>query len=218
MRGIPGKKLLVGLLGIFLAAVIPAVILPTLVCRNDGIELPDLGAVPAFALTDERGLAFTEEGLRGHPTIVNFVFTRCDTICPVISMKMEKLQERLSDRRAEDIKLVSITVDPKHDTPTRLAAYGEQFHARNDKWRFLTGDPEKVRALVEGPFMNSMMSEGLTPTGAPAISHNGYFVLVDANLMIRGVYDSNDIKKLDQLMHHARFLARTSRGYKFGGG
>ena len=218
MRGIAGKKLLVGLLGIFLAAVIPAVILPTLVCNNDGIELPDLGTVPAFALTDERGLPFSEDGLRGHPTIVNFVFTRCDTICPVLSMKMEKLQERLSDRRAEDIKLVSISVDPKHDTPAVLAAYAEQFHARNDKWRFLTGEPEKVRALVEGPFMNSMMSEGLTPSGAPAISHNGYFVLVDANLKIRGVYDSSDIQKLDSLMHHARFLARTSRGYKFGGG
>jgi protein SCO1/2 len=218
VRGIPGKKLLVGLLGIFLAAVVPAIILPTLVCRNDGLELPDLGTVPAFALSDERGQVFTEDGLRGHPTIVNFVFTRCDTICPVISLKMERLQDRLSDRRAEAIKLVSISVDPGHDTPARLAPYAERFHARPDKWRFLTGEPERVRALVEGPFMNSMMSEGLTPSGAPAISHNGYFVLVDANLVIRGVYDSSDVQKLDELMRHARFLARTSGSYKFGGG
>lgn len=218
MRGIPGKKLLVGLLGIFLAAVVPAIILPTLVCKNDGLELPDLGTVSAFSLTDERGLAFTEDGLRGHPTIVNFVFTRCDTICPVISLKMEKLQERLSDRRAESIKLVSISVDPGYDTPARLAVYAERFHARSDKWRFLTGDPKKVGELVEGPFMNSMMRDGLTPSGAPSISHNGYFVLVDANLVIRGVYDSSDIKKLDELMHHARYLARMSRSYKFGGG
>ncbi|MBA3456492.1 MAG: SCO family protein [Deltaproteobacteria bacterium] len=218
MRGISGKKLLFGLLGIFLAAVIPAVVLPTLVCTNDGPTLDDLGTVPPFALTDERGLVFTEEGLRGHPTIVNFVFTRCDTICPAISMKMEKLQERLSDRRAEDIKLVSISVDPAHDRPEKLAVYAAQFHARTDKWRFLTGEPDKVRSLVEGPFMTSMRNEGLTPSGAPAISHNGYFVLVDANLVIRGVYDSSDIQKLDQLMHHARFLARTSRSYKFGGG
>lgn len=216
MRGIPGKKLLVGLLGIFLAAVIPAIVLPTLVCRDDGFELPDLGTVPPFDLTDERGLAFTDDGLRGHATIVNFVFTRCDTICPVISLKMEKLQERLSDRRAEDIKLVSISVDPVHDRPDKLAAYATRFHARRDKWRFLTGAPEKVRSLVEGPFMNSMLSEGLTPSGAPAISHNGYFVLVDADLVIRGIYDSSDIKKLDELMRHARFLARTSRSYKFG--
>ena len=64
----------------------------------------------------------------------------------------------------------------------------------------------------------AILNEGLTPSGAPAISHNGYFVLVDANLVIRGVYDSSDIKKLDELMHHARYLARMSRSYKFGGG
>jgi len=218
VRGIPGKKLLVGLLLVFLVAVVPTIVVPTLMCRTTGLDLPDLGTVTPFAITDERGLPFTEDGLRGHPTIVNFVFTRCDTICPVISMKMERLQERLSDRRAESIKLVSISVDPTYDTPARLAAYAERFHARPDKWRFLTGDPDKVRSLVEGPFMNSMMSEGLTPSGAPAISHNGYFALVDADLVIRGVYDSSDIQKLDELMRHARHLARTSRGYKFGGG
>jgi len=218
VRGIPGKKLLVGLLLVFLVAVVPTIVVPTLMCRTTGLELPDLGTVTPFAITDERSLPFTEDGLRGHPTIVNFVFTRCDTICPVISMKMERLQERLSDRRAESIKLVSISVDPTYDTPARLAAYAERFHARPDKWRFLTGDPDKVRSLVEGPFMNSMMSEGLTPSGAPAISHNGYFALVDADLVIRGVYDSSDIQKLDELMRHARHLARTSRGYKFGGG
>lgn len=218
MRGIPGRKLLVGLLGIFVAAVVPAVVLPTLVCTKSGIELPDLGPVTPFALTDERGLVFTEEGFRGHPTIVNFVFTRCDTICPVTSARMEQLQHKLSDRKAESIKLVSISVDPAYDTPARLAAYAERFHARSEKWRFLTGETEKVRSLVEGPFMNSMMAEGLTPSGAPSISHNGYFALVDANLVIRGVYDSSDIKKLDELMHHARYLARMSRSYKFGGG
>jgi len=218
VRGIPGRKLLIGLLLVFLFAVLPAIVIPTLMCRTAPPALPDLGTVTPFALTDERGLVFTEEGLRGHPTIVNFVFTRCDTICPVISLKMERLQHKLSDRRAESIKLVSISVDPKHDTPAKLAEYAQRYNARPEKWRFLTGDPEKVRALVEGPFMNSMMSEGLTPSGAPAISHNGYFVLVDANLVIRGVYDSSDIHKLDELMRHARFLARTTRSYKFGGG
>jgi protein SCO1/2 len=135
----------------------------------------------------------------------------------VISAKMERLQEKLLDRRAEPIKLVSISVDPAHDTPERLATYAERFHARPDKWRFVTGEVDRVRALVEGPFMNSMINEGVTPSGAPAISHNGYFVLVDGDLAIRGVYDSNEISKLDELLRHARFLARTSGSYKFGG-
>lgn len=212
-----GKKLLLGLLVVLLVAVVPFIIVPTLLHRGDGIELPDLGTVPAFSLVDDQGQTFTEEALRGHPTIVNFVFTRCDTICPVISAKMERLQEKLLDRRAEPIKLLSISVDPAYDTPERLAAYAQRFHALPAKWRFLTGPVDQVRALVEGPFMNSMINEGLTPSGAPAISHNGYFALVDGDLRIRGVYDSNDIAKLDELLRHARYLARSGGSYKFGG-
>lgn len=214
---VSGRKLLLACLAVFLV-IAAGVSIPIFWCRGGEPQLEDYGAVPAFTLTDERGHEFTEEALRGHPTIIDFVFTRCDTICPVVSARMEKLQERILDRRAEAIKIVSITVDPAYDTPEKLAAYAQRFNARPDKWRFLTGPVDKVRALVEGPFMNSMLNEGLTPSGAPAISHNGYFVLVDGDLHIRGLYDSSDIKRLDELNHHARFLARTGagRGYKFG--
>ena len=215
--GISGKKLLLVLLAVLVVAVVPFVVVPTLIDRGSAVSLPDLGTVTAFELTDERGLPFTEDALRGHPTIVNFVFTRCDTICPVVSLKMQRLQDKLLDRRAEAIKLVSVSVDPAYDTPARLAAYAQRFGARPDKWRFVTGPVDRVRALVEGPFMNSMQNEGVTASGAPAISHNGYFALVDGDLVIRGVYDSSDVQKLDELLRHARFLARTSGSYKFGG-
>lgn len=214
---IPGKKLLLGLLAILLVAVVPFIVVPTLFKRGETVKLDDLGTVTPFSLVDERGQVFTQEALRGHPTIVNFVFTRCDTICPIVTMKMERLQDKLQDRRAEPIKLVSISVDPAYDTPERLAAYAARYNAQADKWRFVTGPVDKVRALVEGPFMNSMILEGQTPSGAPAISHNGYFALVDGDLRIRGVYDSNDVKRLDELLRHARYLARTSGSYKFGG-
>ena len=99
-------------------------------------------------------------------------------------------------------------------------AYAAKFRANPEKWRFVTGPVDKVRALVEGPFMNSMVQDGVTKAGAPQISHNGYFILVDEDLTIRGIYDSSDVNKLDELQHHARYLARTGSGrsYKFGGG
>ena len=218
-RGISGKKLLITMLAIFVVVTVPTIIVPTLVCRQNAYDLPDLGTVPAFQLVDDRGQVFTEAALRGHPTIVDFVFTRCDTICPVISARMSRLQEKLSDRKAESIKLVSISVDPLHDTPDKLAAYGAKFQARPDKWRFLTGPVETVKRLVEGPFMGLMKLEGVSASGAPAISHSGYFMLVDGDLKIRGVYDSAELPKLEEMMRHARYLARTSSGtYKFGGG
>lgn len=216
--GIPGRRLALALLVIFLVAVIPSIVVPTLMCAPSPPELRDLGDVPAFSLVDERGAPFTEDALRGHPTIVGFVFTRCDTICPVLTMKMHQIQEKTADRKAAAIKLLSISVDPEYDTPPRLLEYATRHQADFTRWRFLTGPKPLVHALVEGPFMNSMLQQGVTASGAPAISHNGYLALVDGDLRIRGVYDSNDIQALDTLMHHARYLARTHRSYKFGGG
>jgi protein SCO1 len=217
-RGIPGRALLLALLGILLLAVVPAVVVPTLIKRGSQPELKDYGDVPAFSLVDEHGETFTEEALRGHPTIVGFVFTRCDTICPVITMKMHKIQEKTADRKGVAIKLLSISVDPVYDTPPRLLEYATRHQANFERWRFLTGDRSVVLPLVEGAFMNSMMQQGLTPSGAPSISHNGYLALVDGELKIRGVYDSNDVQALDALMRDARYLARMHRSYKFGGG
>ena len=212
-----GPRVLIAMLVILLAAVIPGVFLPTLACREDR-KLDDLGTVPAFSLVDETGQPFTEEALRGHPTIVNFIFTRCDTVCPVTSMKMARLEERTRDKRGIAIKLLSISVDPAHDTPAQLAAFAQKYKADPARWRFLTGKPAEISALVQGPFMSPMDREGNTTSGAPNIVHSGYFLLVDGDLVIRGAYDSNDVHRLDQMLHDARYLARTQRsGYKFGG-
>jgi protein SCO1/2 len=213
-----GKRVLLGMLGVLLIAV--AVLIVTYVERERDPELPDLGTVPAFSLVDDSGSAFTDEALRGHPTIINFIFTRCDTICPVIAMKTQRLQDKTADRKGIGIKLLSISVDPEHDTPAKLAEFAARYQADPTRWRFLTGPADKVRELVTGPLMNVMDRDGNMPSGAPQIVHSGYFLLVDDELVIRGVYDSNDMHKLDELMRHARFLARTAgsgRQYKFGG-
>jgi len=215
--GVPGKKLLLVMLALLLIAVVPFVLIPTLIKRGDHLELPDLGSVTAFDLLDEQGRPFTDAALRGHPTIVNFVFTRCDTICPITSLKMQRLQDKLLDRRAVPIKLMSVSVDPTYDTPARLAAYAQRHGGLADVRRFVTGPGAKIHARAVGPSMNSVTLGGQTPSGAPAISHNGYFVLVDGDLKIRGVYDSSEVQKLDDLLRHARYLARTAGSYKFGG-
>lgn len=207
---VPGRRLLVGLLAVFLAAVVPAVVVPTLMCRPADPQLDDLGAIGSFALTDERGAPFTEAALAGHVTFVSFLFTRCDTICPVTTMKMARLQDKTFDARA-NLKLASFSVDPAYDTPARLAEYAQRYQADPERWRFVTGPVDAMRKLVEGPFMNSMAREGVTPSGAPQISHSGYFLLVDRHGHIRGAYDSNDLQKLDEMIRAARYLARTER-------
>jgi len=207
---IPGRRLLFGLLVILLVAVIPAIFVPTLMCRPAQKPLPDDGTVPAFSLVDESGAPFTQAALEGRVSIVDFVFTRCDTICPVLSMKMERIQEKTFDK-GDKIKLVSFSVDPKYDTPAVLAEYAQRYHANPERWHFVTGAYDKVYALIEGPFMTSMMRLPDRPSGVPDIKHGGYFLLVDQKLHIRGIYDSNVINQLDTLIHDARYLARTGK-------
>jgi protein SCO1/2 len=167
-----------------------------------------LADVTPFALVDERGQPFTEGAFRGHATIVSFIFTRCDSICPMTSTKMSRIQEKTFDVGSK-VKLVSFSVDPKYDTPERLAAYAQHYQADPERWRFVTGDYDKVYDTVEHTFMISMMRNPDKPNGVPDIAHQGLFLLVDPNLHIRGTYDSNNIHELDALMRDARYLART---------
>ncbi len=204
-----GRRVLLVMLGIVVFAAIPAVVLPIVLSRGDVPRLDDLGTIPAFTLTDERGQPFTAEALRGHPTIVSFLFTRCDTICPITTMKMQKIQDKTFDAGAR-IKLLSFSVDPVYDTPARLAEYAKRYQADPTRWRFVTGPFATVNALVEGPFMTSMLREADRPGGIPNIAHGGYFMLVDAELHIRGMYESGDVHRLDALIHDARYLARIS--------
>jgi protein SCO1/2 len=203
---VPGKRVLLVLGGIVLAAF--AVLLAAVLTRPPDPKLTDWGEVPAFSLVDERGEAFTEAALRGRVTIVSFVFTRCDTICPITSMKMQGLQERTFDV-GDRVKLVSFSVDPAYDTPERLTAYAQRYRADGARWRFVGGAVDRVHALIEGGLMTSMERKPDRPGGIPDIAHRGYFLLIDPTLHIRGKYESDDAHQLDELVRAARFLART---------
>ncbi len=207
---IPGRRLLLGLLVVLLVAIIPSIIVPTLACRPEHARMPDLGTVTPFSLVDEMGQPFTETALEGHISIVSFIFTRCDTICPVISARMQKVQEKTFDV-GDQIKLVSFSVDPTYDTPARLAEYAKRYRAQPDRWHFVTGPYDTVHALIEGPFMTSMLRVEDRPSGVPDIQHGGYFLLLDRQAHIRGIYNSNVINQLDAMLRDARYLARTSR-------
>ena len=149
-RPLPGRRLLIALLVILVAAVVPAIVVPTLMCRPADPTLDDLGAVGSFALIDERNQPFTDAALRGHVTLVSFLFTRCDTICPVTTMKMERLQEKTFDAGAA-IKLASFSVDPAYDTPAVLQAFGEsrlKGERRFDQWTLATGTLAQVESVA----------------------------------------------------------------------
>lgn len=173
--------------------------------RDTDAELPVLGQVPDAALVDQRGERLTTADLRGRVTIVNFIFTRCTTVCPVTSMKMQRLAERTRSA-AGSIQLLSVSVDPAHDTPAVLREFASRYAADPLRWRFVTGDPAAVRAAVEDGFKIGIEQRGEVG-GVPDIVHGGHFVLVDQSLAIRGYYSSDEGERLDALVADALRLA-----------
>jgi len=109
---------------------------------NRGVAVGD--PVPDFALTDQTGKTVRLSQMRGGPVAVTFLYTRCPiaTACPLTATKFAKLDSLLKEKGFG--KILTITVDPEHDTPKVLADYAKSLGADPARWKFLTGDPKAV--------------------------------------------------------------------------
>lgn len=104
--------------------------------------------VPAVVMRDQTGAEVRLDEFLGRdrPVALQFIFTSCATICPVLSASFAQTQDDLA-AMAPDVALVSVSIDPEYDTPRRLAAYAERFGA-GENWTFLTGKEGDVRTLL----------------------------------------------------------------------
>jgi protein SCO1 len=117
-----------------------------------------------FDLTDRSGRSVTQADLAGKFLVVNFVFTSCSLSCRAVNDCMEEIQRLVAD--ATDVRLVSLTVDPRSDTPSVLAKFADGYHADTNRWLFLTGDKAEVYRVIETSFIpKSPELEGLIPGG-----------------------------------------------------
>lgn len=96
-------------------------------------------ALAGVILTDQHGieLSLGEELERPGPVYLNFIFTSCGAVCPVMTAIFAHLDRRLQDR-APGARLLSVSIDPQEDTPARLRDYAAE-HQASPRWRFLTG-------------------------------------------------------------------------------
>ncbi|MBY0275095.1 SCO family protein [Candidatus Binatia bacterium] len=172
-------------------------------------DLPVLAAVPDFTLTEASGRTVTRQDLAGHPYVVDLVFTHCGGICPTMSAAMSRLVGSTST--LPDLRFVSISVDPKNDTPEVLTAYAERFQADRTRWLFLTGDEKAIRELAIGG-LKQPLADGDPAQGEDAILHSQRFVLVDAQSQVRGTYDVRDPEAMLRLRSDLERLNASARG------
>lgn len=138
--------------------------------KGDRIVLPKppekvaIGAaVPDFSLTDQNGVSVSLSSLRGKVIAINFIYTRCPLpdVCPRLSANFASIQRRFAPRLVQDLMLLSVTIDPEHDTPGELLKYAKIWNARADGWRFLTGSSSDAQKVAGRFGMNYWAEEGL---------------------------------------------------------
>jgi protein SCO1/2 len=160
--------------------------------------LPVLGHVPGFTLTAQNGEQFDSKTLEGKVWVSNFMFTTCTGPCPRMSSQMHWVATQVAD--LPQVRLVSFTVDPEHDTPVVLADYAKRFRADPGQWYFLTGPLATLQEVDRKGFKLGGMDGSL--------AHSTRFVLVDQTGQIRGYYRTDEDEGLKPLISDIRRLAQ----------
>lgn len=184
--------------------------------------LADYGPVPDFRLTERGGSTVTRAALRGTVWLANFIYTACTETCPLQSLQVQRLQEEFAGAR--DLRFVSITVDPAHDTPEALRRYAARHGADPERWLFLTGPKPAIHTLARDGFRLGVSEAtpaarsgvpGWPPGPRPAfashgsaglILHSPRFVLVDRQGRIRAYHRTDDPDSLTRLRDNLRAL------------
>ena len=164
---------------------------------STGPPLPVMGQIPRFELTAQGGEPFDSKILEGNIWVADFIFTTCTGPCPRMSAQMRQVQSAVASM--PNVKLVSFTVDPEHDTPAVLADYAKRYRADPGRWFFLTGPAPRLEQLSRASFKLGDVDGSLV--------HSTRFVLVDDRGRIRAYYRTSEDDAMPRLLADIRRLA-----------
>jgi protoheme IX farnesyltransferase len=143
-------------------------------------DLPKLFHVPNATLVSEANKPLQLDAMKGNVTVYDFIFTNCAGTCPMMTATMRRITSKI-DKDAP-VRFVSISVDPKRDTPEKLRGYASK--VRNDpRWVFLTGDAKTITDLSINGF--KLAASGAT---SEAVLHSSKFAIADKHGVIRDYY------------------------------
>ena len=167
--------------------------------------LPIEGTVAPFTLTDQDGNPFGSGQLKGHVWIADFFFTNCPGPCPRMSTLMSEIQRETAN--IDELRIVSITVDPERDTPEAMKAYGKRYGAIDGRWHFLTGPQETLNRIARQDFKLFDVDGSL--------QHSTRFALIDRQGNIRSFYTTGEGGTYAQLPGDIRkLIAQSDAGGK----
>jgi protein SCO1/2 len=174
--------------------------------QSDGSEKQETQhlPIPKFFLINQDSMPASRNDFMGKVTIVDFFFTECPSICPMLTSQMARLQKEFESAGLKDkIQLLSISVKPASDTPGVLREYAQRLGADTNNWTFLTGLAEDIYPLAQkGFFLTAFPSD----SAQGGVFHTDQVTLLDPEMKIRGYYEGTSTKAMDSLFNDAKHL------------
>ena len=141
--------------------------------------------VPQFSFTNQEGKTITNKDYLGKVYVVEFFFTTCPTICPIMNKNLVEVQNYFKE--IQDFGVASFSIYPEIDTPEVLKAYADHYGIVNPNWHLMTGDEETIYKLANEGF-NLYTAKDETVEGG--FEHSGNFALIDKEGFIRSRRDN----------------------------
>lgn len=154
-----------------------------------------------FSLTNQNGKIITQKDYKDKIYIADFFFTTCQTICPIMTDHMIKIQKEIMDD--DDVMLLSHSVTPTIDTPEQLKRYAIKKGVNDDKWNLVTGDKKRIYELARKSYL--AVKESGTGDAYDMI-HTENFMLIDKKREIRGFYDGTNPEDINRLLKDIKHL------------
>jgi protein SCO1/2 len=157
-------------------------------CQSPGpaSRLADIRHAPDFQLIDQDGKLVRLSELREEVLLVGFIFTTCNGTCPATTHQMARVEEELQRRgllQRGKVRLLSITLDPKRDTPEALRNYMHLYDIDGKSWSFLTGPPGRVARVLADWGMWAR------PAANGQLDHPSRIFLLDHRRNVREIYN-----------------------------
>lgn len=156
-----------------------------------------------FSLTNQNGETITQDNYKDKIYVADFFFTTCQTICPIMTDQMYRIQKEIKDDN--DVMLLSHSVTPEMDSVPQLKAYAKLKGVIDSKWNLVTGDKKQIYQLAR----KSYLAVKTAGNGDEYdMIHTENFVLVDKKRQIRGFYDGTNPEDIDRLLDDIETLKR----------
>jgi protein SCO1 len=160
--------------------------------------------IPSFSFTNQHGKQVTQKDIEGKIHVANFIFTRCGSICPIMTKHMKLVQDAFQNNN--EVVMLSYSVTPWIDSVSRLKNYADNNEITSANWHLLTGNKGDIYTLARQSYF-AEEDLGFTKDSTDFL-HTEHILLIDKAKRIRGIYNGTLQLEIEQMIKDIAILSK----------